>query len=133
MLFFVLGLILSLIGIIFIIIDKKLNPWHDYEFIGALFIAFGLCIVIVLGAVALGINASEDTIYFEKIETYNMLNYRLEHQEDNIVGNEMLYSDIMDFNSWIYANRKWATNPWTNWFNYQSCLEIPIINYQRGN
>jgi hypothetical protein len=56
-----------------------------------------------------------------------MLEYRIEHMEENITGNEMLYNDIVEFNNTLRNEKKWALNPWTNWFNNQDIASIDYI------
>jgi hypothetical protein len=47
--------------------------------------------------------------------------------EENITGNEMLYNDIVAFNNELRNVKKWANNPWTNWFNNQDIASIDYI------
>jgi hypothetical protein len=47
--------------------------------------------------------------------------------EENITGNEMLYNDIVEFNNKLRAEKKWAFNPWTDWFNNKDIASIDYI------
>lgn len=68
-----------------------------------------------------------DVDYQNMLHTKEMLEYRIEHMEENITGNEMLYNDIVEFNNELRAEKKWALNPWTNWFNNQDIASIDYI------
>jgi hypothetical protein len=59
-----------------------------------------------------------------------MLEYRIEHIEENITGNEMLYNDIVEFNNELRSTKKWANNPWTNWFYNQDIATIDYIEIE---
>ena len=81
-----------------------------------------VCIIIII------VNATTyDVDYQNKLHTKEMLEYRIEHMEENITGNEMLYNDIVEFNNTLRAEKKWALNPWTNWFNNQDIASIDYI------
>ena len=56
-----------------------------------------------------------------------VLEYRLDHREDEFPGNEMLYSDIINFNNKLRSQKKWVNNPWTNWFNNEKIAALDYI------
>ena len=64
-----------------------------------------------------------ECISFEK----EILEYRIDNMKDNIVGNEMLYNDIVEFNNELRNVKKWADSPWTNWFYNQDIATIDYI------
>ena len=68
-----------------------------------------------------------DVDYQNALHKKEMLEYRIEHMEDNITGNEMLYNDIVEFNNELRNKKKWANNPWTNWFNNQDIAAIEYV------
>lgn len=77
-------------------------------------------------------NTTSQLNYQKALQKYNMLNYRIEHISDNVVGNETLYSDIVEFNNDLRSAKYWAENPWTNWFNNQRIAkEIDYITIPR--
>lgn len=100
---------------------------------GAILILIGALGLLIGGIPAICMEIEEPMMYENKMEQYEMLTYRLEHQEDNLVGNEQLYFDIVSFNAWIRSNRRWANNPFINVWHYQDCADIPTIDYQRGD
>lgn len=81
-----------------------------------------LCVGMVIG-----INATQDIEYQNTLYEKEMLEYRIEHMEENITGNEMLYNDIVEFNNNLRSTKKWANNPWTNWFNNQKIASIDYV------
>lgn len=126
-----IGIGLLVVGIILAIVRENVPfmNWHVRNrlewvqfpaiFIGSIIAA--ICIVVILA------NASTyDVEYQNTLHTKEMLEYRIEHMQDNITGNEMLYNDIVEFNNGLRETKKWANNPWTNWFNNQ---DIAAINY----
>ena len=68
-----------------------------------------------------------DVEYQNALHQKEMLEYRIEHMEDNITGNEMLYNDIVEFNNELRNTKKWANNPWTNWFNNQDIAAMDYV------
>lgn len=127
-----IGLGLLVIGIILAIIDAKVyfQNWNTRETIEIskfATILFGSLITFV-ALVLILINASTyDVEYQNMLHTKDMLEYRIEHMEENITGNEMLYNDIVEFNNKLRAEKKWALNPWTDWFNNQDIASIDYI------
>jgi hypothetical protein len=127
-----IGLGLLVVGIILAIIDNKVyfKNWKvramiDCSRLATLFIG---SIITVATLVIILINASIYEIEYQNtLHTREMLEYRIEHMEENITGNEMLYNDIVEFNNVLRAEKKWANNPWTNWFNNQDIASIDYI------
>ena len=127
-----IGIGLLVVGIILAIVRANVPSmswdvrdrldWVQYPaiFIGSIIAA--VCIVVIL------INASTyDVEYQNALHKKEMLEYRIEHMQDNITGNEMLYNDIVEFNNELRHVKKWALNPWTNWFNNQDIASIDYI------
>lgn len=69
--------------------------------------------------------------YLNKTEEKQMLEYRISIINDDKVGNEQLYKDIIEFNNGIRETKYWANNPWTNLFNNQKIANIDCIDYVR--
>lgn len=126
------GLGLLIVGIILIIIQKNVY-FENWKIDDALqSSAFGTLLIggmITLCAVIfIIINVSTyDVDYQNMLHTKEMLEYRVEHMEENITGNEMLYNDIVEFNNELRSKKKWALNPWTDWFNNKDVASIDYI------
>ena len=126
-----IGLGLLVIGIVLAIIhDRGHFSYNVRERIEG----FGFGAVIIGGAITLCaivfilINVSNyDVEYQNTLHKREMLEYRIEHMEENITGNEMLYNDIVEFNNTLRNTKKWALNPWTDWFNNQDIASIAFI------
>lgn len=59
---------------------------------------------------------SKETSYQNKLYEKEVIEYRVEHITEDIVGNELLFNDIVEFNNNLRSAKKWANNPWTNIF-----------------
>lgn len=122
-----------IIGIILLVIEKKCRrkiSWSirdTLESIGIALIIIGTitsiftCALIVSNAIGYELN------YQNALHEKEMLEYRIEHMEENITGNEMLYNDIVEFNNELRAEKKWANNLWTNWFNNKDIASLDYI------
>ena len=97
------------------------------ENIGFGFILIGIIFMVAFGMV-IGINAIFYELDYQNFLHENeMLEYRIEHMEENITGNEMLYNDIVEFNNKLRKEKKWANNQWTNWFNNKDIASLDYI------
>lgn len=119
------------IGVITLVVNGKFNfSWkiHDILFnVGITCTAAGLFLSFILGGIALGNAAFYDLDYQNTLHEREVIEYRLDHMEENIVGNEMLYNDIVEFNNMLRSQKKWANNPWTSWFNNEKIAALDYI------
>lgn len=88
-------------------------------------IGLGVCIVLII-VPHLNVEARLHALQ----NTRDMLVYRLEHINELPAGNEMLYSEITEFNNWLYTNMINSRNPWINWFYNPAFNNIPLIPWQ---
>ena len=115
-------------GIVCLIVEYKTYRCPQFVF------TFGVCATLLCG-VALIVSmaaiaeaqTTRDVDYQNMLHKREMLEYRIEHMEENITGNEMLYNDIVEFNNELRSTKKWANNPWTSWFNNQDVASIDYI------
>lgn len=79
-----------------------------------------LCLSFIFSGVAIcrvvNVQITKQSEYEKALMRRDMLEYRLEHKEELYTGNELLYSDILEFNRQLYSVKKWSANPWTSWF-----------------
>ena len=127
-----IGLALLVIGIISAIVYAKVNfkswkvrdriEWIKFPalFIGLIITTVSITLIIINATIY-------DVDYQNMLHTKEMLEYRIDHMEENITGNEMLYNDIVEFNNKLRAEKKWALNPWTDWFNNKDIASIDYI------
>ena len=127
-----IGLGLLVVGIILAIIHdrvyfKNYNVKERIVDFGAAAIFIGAVTTLCAATFVIINVANYDVDYQNMLHTKEMLEYRIEHMEENITGNEMLYNDIVEFNNELRSTKKWALNPWTNWFNNQDVASIDYI------
>ena len=126
-----IGLGLLVVGIILTIIYNKTDNWNircRIEIPKFAFILFGAMLTFVASAFIIINTITYDVEYQNMLHTKEMLEYRIEHMEENITGNEMLYNDIVEFNNELRSTKKWANSPWTSWFNNQDIASIDYID-----
>lgn len=124
-----IGLVVA--GIVCAIIGDRLSYKFEWVFVtGMITLVASSIISIVVIASIITVNVVADTDYQNKLYERDMLEYRIKHMEKNITGNEMLYNDIVEFNNELRTVKKWANNPWTNWFNNQKIATIDYIELE---
>lgn len=132
-----IGLGLLVLGIILTIIYNKVDfqSWKvrdaiDYAkfamFFAGIIVTATCLFVIFLNAM------TYDTEYQNMLYTRDVLEYRIEHMSENVTGNEMLYNDIVEFNNELRSVKKWANNPWSNWFVNQDVATIDYVELDRN-
>ena len=128
-----MGLGLLVVGIVLtIIINKKVvDSWDrgNWHFVSVPMIMVGSVLTIIAIAFIINNATTCELNYQNALHTRDMLEYRIEHMEENITGNEMLYNDVVEFNNELRSTKKWANNPWTNWFNNQDIATIDYIEF----
>lgn len=65
--------------------------------------------------------------YESKLYERDVLEYRIEHLSDNVVGNETLYNDVVEFNNHLRWVKRTAENPWTSWFSNYRVAELDYV------
>lgn len=122
--------VVSIIGIVCLVIDNKTLCRADWFFgIGFTFTILGLIASLIVGVSIIVTNVGKDIEYQNVLYEKEMLEYRIDNIDDNIVGNEMLYNDIVEFNNDLRRVKKWANSPWTSWFNNQYVATIDYIEF----
>ena len=94
---------------------------------GIIILTVAIFVSLATGAFIIAANVNRDVDYQNKLHEREMLEYRIDHMGDDIVGNEMLYNDIVEFNNSLRSIKKWANNPWVNWFYVQDIATIDYI------
>lgn len=118
-------------GIVLLCLNNGCHWFNDaLDLIGALFLiagAVGLCICLSMIIVA---HVNVDAQLQALQNTRDILVYRLEYINELPAGNEMLYSEITEFNNQLYENMINTRNPWINWFYNSAFNDIPLIPWQ---
>lgn len=106
------------------------NNWRCPDLVwetGAILTASGIIVSLFVFGFIISANVNKDIDYQNAMYEREMLEYRIDNMEENIVGNEMLYNDIVEFNNELRNVKKWANNPWTNWFYNKDVATIDYI------
>ena len=133
MFFVLLFIVLITIGTIMLIIgvrDTYNFSWQTKDVlqnIGIMLTLIGIFAEIICIAGIIINRIDYDIDYQNVLYEREVLEYRLDHREDNFPGNEMLYDDIVNFNNKLRSQKKWANNPWTNWFNNEKIAALDYI------
>ena len=131
MLFTITSLIVLAVGIILTVLSKnrKLRYWtrETLELTGLLFIVIGVLGSVICAGCIIGNASTCDIAYQNALHERDVLEYRLEHMEENITGNEMLYNDIVEFNNNLRSTKRWADSLWSNWFYNQDIAAMDFI------
>ena len=127
--FIAVGLLVA--SICFFHIESRSDSYN----VGLLITGAALLFVSIFSILFIGIdivttNVNWDTDYQNMLYEREVLEYRIEHVEDNIVGNEMLYNDIIEFNNELRIEKRFVNNPWTNWFYNQDIAEIDYVELE---
>lgn len=121
-----------IISIVCIVMESK---WYRcpiwVELIGMIMVAISIVAGLIIGSCILDAQINGDITYQNKLHERQMLEYRIDKIEDNIIGNEKLYNDIVVFNNSLRGTKKWANNPWTNWFHPESVATIDYIDISK--
>ena len=131
-----IGLGLLVAGIVLAIIYNRVY-FKEYSVectimgLSVAFILIGVMATIFAASFVMANVSTYDVDYQNKLHEKEMLEYRIEHMEENITGNEMLYNDIVEFNNELRSTKKWANSPWTNWFNNQDIASIDYIELDK--
>lgn len=138
MLLTLLFLLLLLVGIFMSIPIKKdsFSKWSLSDLndgwltVGAVGLVLGT-IGVVTSLVIICCTQIPKNLHYEKaLYEREMLVYRLENQDENIVGNELLYREITDFNNDLRSEKKLADNLWVNWFINEKIATIDYIEVE---
>jgi hypothetical protein len=115
-------------GIVGCAIYDRMIRKSDWLWITSILLALvGFIISMFLVFAIIAVNANKDIDYQNMLYEREMIEYRIDHMNENIVGNEMLYDDIVEFNNELRSIKKFANSPWTNWFNNEDIATIDYI------
>ena len=131
MLLFIISLVLFVGGLfLFFVIDKFFFD-ETLGVIAILTAAIGGVALLICSSFAI-ITVCTKNIEFEKAAcAKEMLEYRLENQEENLVGGELLYNDILEFNNGLKTHKKYSKNLFTNWYYNDKIAEMDYIDYRK--
>ena len=131
MLLFIISLVLFVGGLFLLFAADKFFFDENLDVLAILTTATGAAALLICSLFAIITVCTKD-IKFEKA-TYakEMLEYRLENQEKNLVGGELLYNDILEFNNELKSHKKYSKNLFTNWYYNDKIAEMDYIDYRK--
>ena len=124
MLIILIAIGLLILGVVLI---NRSNYNDLADFIGMLLVIFMSVGIIICGIGIISTQVNKEVTYQNKLHEKEMLEYRIDNIEEDVVGNEMLYNDIVEFNNELRDVKKWANNPFTNWFYVKDVATIDYV------
>lgn len=135
MLITLISLFILIIGIVIAIYDYYTCCFNDFiVYTGITLRIIGAFATILSILLIISCQCRANIDYQKKLQEADSLKYRIEHSSENVVGNEMLYSEVTMFNNDLRTTKYWASNPWTSWFNNQQIAnKIDYIDFKERN
>lgn len=131
MLLFIISLILFVGGsFLFFAIDKFCFN-EILDLIAILATAIGSAALLVCSLLAIKTVCTKNINFEKAAYEKEMLEYRLENQEENLVDGELLYNDILEFNNKLKSHKKYSKNLFTNWYYNDKIAEMDYIDYRK--
>ena len=106
---------LVIISIVCVIIDCNTDKGVSPLIYTCLFLV-GITELIISLTLICKVQINRDVDYQNTLYERTTLEYRIENEDAHTTGNELLYRDIVNFNNSLRTTKKWANNPWVNWF-----------------
>lgn len=119
-----------IVGIILIVIGRDDWDVNVKTILGILLTLIGGVVLVILSVLAIIAAATKDKVYQDMLYQRKVLEYRLSHEEENTIGNELLYSDIVEFNNELRSDKTYSDNIWINWFFNDKVATIDYIEIQ---
>lgn len=125
----IIALAVFAIGIIILVCENKGLIAEVWALVGIMTATIGLILTLVLGAyaVVVAVKVGIGTEYQNAVFERETIVYRLDKESENIVGNELLYNDIVEFNNKLRSAKNGAGNFWINWYYNKDIATIEYI------
>lgn len=109
--------------------------WHKYcsydnELWAWVTAATGISATFICIMIILVVQLPRENDYEKKLYEKEVIEYRLENADRNIIGNELLYNDIVEFNNSLRTPKRYANSLWINWFYNADIASIEYIDYK---
>ena len=97
MLGFLIAIVLLIVGIFLMKYSGK--GWdRDWAFFVGIVLVMLMSLFVIIGGLCVAdTQINKEVTYQNKLHEKEMLEYRIDNMEENVVGNEMLYNDIVEF------------------------------------
>ena len=120
-----ISIVAVVVGILMVVIYNNSNSYSELiEVASGLLIALGSVFTLCFGVAGLVVQLREETGYQNALYERSVLVYRMENGE--LSGNEMLYTQIMEFNNELRTTKRWSENAW---FGMMYNEKIATIDY----
>lgn len=114
---------------IFLWIEKK--TYADWAGgVAVVCAVLGIVGFIICNLFMLGVATTKNVEYEKVLYEREILEYRLEHIDEFVNGNEFLYSEITKFNNELHTVKRYAASPWTNCFFNEKVASIDYIEFE---
>ena len=113
-------------GILMAVIYNNSNSYSELiEIAAGVLIALGSVFTLCFGVAGLVVHLREETGYQNALYERSVLVYRMENGE--LSGNEMLYTQIMEFNNELRITKRWSENAWVGMMYNEKIATIDYI------
>lgn len=116
-------------GLVFI---RWFNEFDLRGILAIFLIVIGIFGSLICGIIAMVVSCNKDVEFEKALYEKKTIEYRIENKNKNIVGNELLYADIVEFNNKLRSAKKWSNNIWVNWFNNDKIAKLDYIEFEFG-
>ena len=125
----IITLLVSVIGIIIMVLENKSVIAEAWRAVGTVVLFAGIVTTLVFGAFAVGVAAKVGigTDYQNMLFERETIVYRIDKEEEIIVGNELLYNNIVEFNNKVRSEKNGVDNWWVSWFFNKDIAKIEYI------
>lgn len=125
---FIICAIILAIGI-FLCIHNLKDSYGDGVLCSLIIILFSIPLIITL-IVLMCVQIPKQKDYETALYERQVIEYRLENKSENVVGNELLYQDIVDYNNSLRSHKRYSDNFWVNWFFNNKIATIEYIEIE---
>lgn len=120
-------MIITILCVVAIIVGIILFNMTHYDFAGFMLLVISGIVAFFMAIWMLGVQANKDVDYQSALYQKEMIEYRIDHADEDIVGNELLYNEIVEYNNDLRFIKKWSDSYWTNWFFNEDIATIDYI------
>ncbi len=128
---FLIGIIFAIICVVWIILSNTVYKNKLVEYPNVIAIISGILAVVILitaGTLTIIFQSNKEIEYHNAMYEKSVLEYRQEADSDG--DNDLLYSEIVEFNNNLRSTKYFANNFWTNCFNNDMIATIDYIELQ---
>ena len=129
----ILSVVLFIVGFILTkVADKKYWDYCQvwYGICGLAFKVLSIFCIIISATISLMVQIPKQKDYETALYERQVIEYRLENKSENVVGNELLYQDIVDYNNGLRSHKRYSDNFWLNWFYNEKIATIEYIEIE---